>query len=246
MIIDIPALKQLWKQAFGDPEAFIDGFFHTGFRPDRCQCIYREDQLAAALYWFDCLWQGKKLAYVYAVATGEAFRGQGICRKLMADTHAHLKKHGYAGAVLVPGSTALFSMYEKMGYRGFCPMEKKTVLAAGETVQLRPVNPDAYGQLRQAYLPEDAVVHQGEILRFAAGFADFYTDGECLFCGTGEEGSFYFQEFLGDREKIPGILKALGVKKGTVRLPGGQTPFAMYYKLTDEPGMPAYFGIPLD
>ena len=246
MIIDVPALRQLWEQAFGDTQAYIDGFFHTGFCPDRCGCIYQDGQLAAALFWFDCLWQKKKLAYVYAVATEKAFRGRGMCRKLMEQTHNHLKAEGYTGAVLVPGNEGLYSMYGKMGYRGFCPMEKKLVMAAGESVQLRLVSPDAYGQLRQVYLPEDAVVQERALLQFAAGFVDFYTDGECLFCGTGEADTFYFQEFLGDPEKIPGILKALGVKKGIVRLSGGEKPFAMYHKLTHDLGMPSYFGIALD
>ena len=246
MIIDVPALTQLWKQAFGDTEEFIDGFFRTGFYPDRCRCMYQDGQLAAALYWFDCLWQKKKLAYIYAVATDEAFRGQGICRKLMEDTHDHLKKQGYAGAVLVPGNEALFSMYGKMGYRGFCPMEKQTVLPAGKAAQLRQVRFEAYGQLRCSRLSANAVVQQEDALRFAAGFAEFYTDGESLLCGTVQEDTFYFQEFLGDREKLPGILKALGVKKGIVRLSGGQNPFAMYRTVTDEEEMPSYFGLALD
>ena len=87
----IPALRQLWKQAFGDPDAFLDGFFETGFSPDRCRCIMLDQQILAALYWFDCTWNGKKIAYLYAVATDLQYRGNGLCRALMENTHLHLK-----------------------------------------------------------------------------------------------------------------------------------------------------------
>ena len=36
---DIPALKALWQEAFGDEEAFLDCFFSTAFSPKRCRCV---------------------------------------------------------------------------------------------------------------------------------------------------------------------------------------------------------------
>ena len=49
----IPQLKALWQQAFGDTAAFIDNFFATGFAPVRCRCLTLDGDVAAALYWFD-------------------------------------------------------------------------------------------------------------------------------------------------------------------------------------------------
>ena len=72
MITDTPPvaqLKQLWQQAFGDPEAFIDAFFRTGFSPNRCRCIQKDGRVATMLFWFDCQCRGEKLAYLYGVAT---------------------------------------------------------------------------------------------------------------------------------------------------------------------------------
>ena len=71
----------LWQQAFGDSRVFIDGFFRTGYSPDRCRFLERDGRLAAILYWFDCQWAGKKVAYIYSVATDKDFRGQGLCRR---------------------------------------------------------------------------------------------------------------------------------------------------------------------
>lgn len=90
----LPQLRQLWKVSFGDSEEFLDSFFSLAFAPERCRCVTEAGQLTAALYWFDCSCRGEKMAYLYAVATAEASRGQGLCRALMEDTHGHLRKLG--------------------------------------------------------------------------------------------------------------------------------------------------------
>lgn len=238
-------LRQLWKQAFGDSDAFLDGFFATGFAPERCRCITWNDRVAAALYWFDCQWAGKKLAYIYAVATDSDFRGKGFCRRLMADTHAHLEKLGYHGAVLVPGSRELFDMYEKFGYRGFSPRLWQEVTAAPEETAIRALTGAEYGEKRRARLGSGGVLQEGPALNYLSTFAGFYEAAECLFCGGGEE-AFLFQEFFGPIEAVPGILAALKAKAGRVPCPDRGQDYAMYYPLTGDGDMPTYFGLALN
>lgn len=242
---DISALRQLWQQAFGDTDAFLDGFFQTGFSPNRCRCIKQDGQLAAALYWFDCRWEGKKLAYLYAVATNEYFRGQGLCRALMEDTHRHLKMLGYAGAVLVPGNKGLFALYKKLGYTPFCRMQTITIAAGEQPADIHPVSEDTYNLLRQQMLPASSVIQEQQTLDFAATFCQFYRGETALMCLSREDNTLYFQEYLGDSNLLPGIVKALGGQKGVVCLPGG-SPIAMYHSLTHDKEMPAYLGIPLN
>lgn len=238
-------LKALWREAFGDPERFIEAFFQKGFSRSRCRCLCENGQLAAALYWFDCRWGEKKLAYIYGVATAKAFRGKGLCAALMEQTHTHLRSVGYDGAVLVPAGDSLYSMYEKMGYRGFSPMEKREIIPAGLQA-VREITPEEYARLRKQRLPENGIVQEGDTLDFLAAYVRFYTAGEALFCAAREENSLYFQEFFGDPEKLPGIAAALAAEKAAVRLPGGDKPFAMYRGFTDDNAMPGYFGIALD
>ena len=114
---DIPALRSLWREAFGDEDSFLDAFFGTAYSPDRARVAMIDGNVAGALYWFDCSLEGRKYAYIYAVATAKSYRGRGVCTALMRDTHSHLKDGGYSGAVLVPGDAPLFAFYEKMGYR---------------------------------------------------------------------------------------------------------------------------------
>ena len=248
MTIDFPRsiqpLKALWKQAFGDTDAFIDNFFQTGFAPQRCRCIYENDKPVSVLYWFDCLWQNRPVAYLYAIATDKQFRGQGYFRELLENTHAYLAGLGYAGAVLVPAEDSLFGMYEKLGYQGFCCLEPVTISAGKISVPVRTVAPVTFLQERNARLPENALQHQMPALDFVHTYAQFYMAENCIFCAAKENSTIYFQEFFGDSAALPGIIRALGAEKCVIRLPGSR-PFAMYYDLSEN-GMPDYFNIPLD
>lgn len=243
---DIPALRQLWQQAFGDSDAFLDGFFATGFSPARCRCLHLEGGLASALYWFDCRWKEKKVAYLYAVATEAAFRGRGLCRTLMEDTHRHLRLQGYSGAALVPGNEGLFSLYKKLGYRPFCPMRTVTVDAGEPAITPRSISPDSFLLQRRNRLPENGLLQGKETVAFLATFAQFYTAGDALFAVAREESTLHFQEYLGDPGLLGGVIAALGAKKGIVHLPGGNRNTAMYLPLNGGKALPAYLGIPLN
>ena len=241
----IPNLRQLWQQAFGDTAAFLDGFFATGFAPDRCRCVLWEDRVLAAHYWFDCTWHGKKIAYLYAVATDEACRGQGLCRALVENTHLHLKLQGYAGTVLVPGTPSLAAMYEKLGYQTFLWAQKQEI-SAGVPLPLTRISAAEYNAARNARLPENAVSHSAEAIAFLATYCDFYKGPDFLLAAAKEENTLHIQEYLGDPDKLPGITAALDAKTATLRLPGGSTPFGMFHSLTGSTQTPTWFGIALD
>ncbi len=249
MIIDFPhdtqPLKSLWKQAFGDTDAFIDGFFQTGFAPRRCRCVYAGDQPVSVLYWFDCLWQGKPVAYLYAIATDKQFRGQGLFRELLQNTHEHLSAGGYVGAVLVPAEAELFAMYEKLGYRAIPGMTKTTVFAQESTVSLHKLSPEEYLQKHISGIPENGIRHQLAALKFADTYTDFYATQNCHFCAGKEQETLYFQEYCGDTALLPGLIWELGAEKGIVPLPG-DAPFALYHSLDGSNDLPAYFTMALD
>lgn len=243
----IPALRALWQEAFGDTDAFLDTFWNTAFSADRCRCVTVDDGLAAALYWFDCECMGNRLAYIYAVATGREYRGRGICRALMEDTHDHLTALGYRGAVLVPGSEALFSMYAGMGYGSGMQIREFSCAAAENAVAVQSVDAKTYGRLRRAMLPENAVIQEGENLDFLQTQAELYVGTDFLLAVRREGDTLEGIELLGNGDAAPGILKALDCKSGVFRMPGEGKPFAMYHALgTCGLPAPAYFGIAFD
>lgn len=230
-------LRRLWKEAFGDTDAFLDSFFETAFSPERCRYIMIDGCVAAVLYWLDCRCDGEKLAYIYAVATAKMHRGKGLCRALMEDTHTHLKAAGYASSILVPGEKALFAMYEKMGYAPFGGMDTISC-QAGAPVSMQELSPTEYAALRTRYLPYRGVEQDG--MEFLASYAKLYAGSDFILAANEETGL----ELLGNTAVAPGIVAALGKKEGRFRIPGN-TPFAMYRPLTDFPA-PGYFGIAFD
>ena len=238
---DIPGLRQLWKLAFGDTDAFLDSFFGTAYSPDRCRLLKIQGTVAAALYWFDCSVENQKTAYVYAVATHPDFRGQGLCRKLMQETHSLLKAQGYDSVVLVPQDTGLRKMYAAMGYRDATSVSEFTC-EPGDPIPLSEVDADTYAALRRTFLPAGSVVQEGENLRFLTTYARFYRGEDCLLAVSGSQ----ILELLGSRENAPGIVAALGLEAGSFRTPGKDTPYAMFLPLAETAHMPTYFGFAFD
>lgn len=243
----VSELRMLWKEAFGDTDAFLDTFWKTAFSADRCRCVMVGDCLAAALYWFDCEYMDDRIAYIYAVATAGKYRGRGICRALMEDTHDHLAALGYRGAVLVPGSEALFSMYAGMGYGNRIQIREFSCEAIEKAVAAQSVDAKTYGRLRRAMLPENAVIQEKENLYFLQTQAEFYAGSDFLLAARREGDTLHGIELLGNEDAAPGILKALDCKSGVFRMPGKGKPFAMYRELgAGDTPMPAYFGIAFD
>jgi len=243
-----PALRQLWKEAFGDTDAFLDTFFQTAFSPERCRCITLEDgTVPAALYWFDCLYEGLPIAYVYAVATLKAYRSRGLSHKLMEETHRFLKESGYMGVLLVPGNEGLFRFYAGMGYRT-CSSINEFICTRGEVpASIEKIDTEAFSALRKAMLPHGGILQERENLRFLETQAQFYTGKDVLLAAREENGELFCLELLGDVLAAPGILNALGYEKGLFRGPGEGRDFAMYYPFHDTaPVLPYYFGFAFD
>jgi predicted N-acetyltransferase YhbS len=236
---DIPQLRLLWQEAFGDTDAFLDVFFSVAFAPERCRCVMENGQVAAALYWFSCESGGQPLAYIYAVATSMQFRGQGLCRKLMAHTHTQLKKLGYAGAILVPGDPGLRKMYRAMGYEDVTGVEHFSY-KAGAPIPLERIDGEQYAALRRARLPQNAVLQEGENLRFLEKMARFYRGEDFILCAVQEEDRLTALELLGNTAAASGIVAALGCREGTFTVPG-EEPFAMGMAFTPDFQKPTYF-----
>ena len=243
----ISALRGLWREAFGDTDEFLDIFWQTAYSPDRCRCITVNEEVAAALYWFDCLYEGSPIAYLYAVATAKAHRGQGLCRRLMEDTHRHLAARDYAGAILVPGEESLFRFYERLGYRVCSGVRSFSCDAGDAACAIRGLGTAEYAALRRQFLPRGGVVQEGENLAFLADQAAFYAGEDFVLAARREGETLVGIELLGDPAAAPPAVHALGCTCGTFRTPGNEMPFAMYLPLdggTLPP--PAYFGLAFD
>ena len=235
--METDALKTLWTECFGNEENWIDAFFSTAFDPNHVCCLNRQGSLAAGLCWMDTFCDGRPLAYLYAIATDPEHRQQGLCRELMGKTHDLLARQGYAGAILVPGDEGLRQMYGKMNYVNFDGI-RRFCAEAGEPIPIRQLSPVEYGALRREYLPAGGVVQENGAMEFLASWAELYAGADFLLAMSGDFGL----ELLGNADAAPGILGALGLERGSFRVPG-EEPFAMFRSLSEDDWQPGYFGL---
>lgn len=241
---EVPGLRKLWKQAFGDTDEYLDLFFNIGFAPERSLCALDGDAVAAAMYWLDAECCGKGIAYLYAVATDPAYRGRGLCRRLTEEAHRILKERGYSGAILVPAEPGLFAMYAKMGYET-CSSVTEWQVPAGKPIRLSPLTRAEYARCRRDHLPVGAVIQEGETLNLLEAMGEFYSGDGVLLAVTDNGDAIWVPELLGDKSKAPGIVAALGAKTGKFRGSGEEKPFAMYHSFDGSPA-PTYLGFALD
>lgn len=239
-------LRSLWKTAFGDKDDFLDLFFSSAFSPERCRCITEGGEILAALYWFDTSCQGQKLAYLYAIATDPAYRNQGLCRRLIADTGELLKSRGYAGMLLVPEDENLSRMYARMGFESCTTVSEFLCAPEIPAAAIHKIDAATYARTRQILLPKGSVIQEGENLAFLETQATFYSGPGCLAAVTINGEKLHCHELLGDAAAAPQILTALGLSMGFFRCPGKGKPFAMLHPLTGDCPVPAYFGLAFD
>ena len=206
---DIPKLRQLWKDCFGDSDSFLDLFFSLAYAPERSLILKEGNTLIGAAYWFDCSMADKKMAYEYAIAISPSHQNRGLGTALVEALHAVLLKKGYDAALLVPGAENLRRFYGRLGYRTCSYRQTEVALPS-----LSPISPAQYARLRRQLLPENGVVQEGENLSFLSALADFYRGEGCIAALSREDGS---------------CLELLGVP-----FAGDTVPYAMVKSLTND------------
>jgi len=242
----IPQLRRLWKEAFGDTDVFLDGFFESGFSPDRCRCIVEKDEVVSALYWFEGICRNQRFAYLYAVATAQSHRGRGLFTALLGDVKQILAAQSFDGILLVPENEGLARMYEKLGFSCCTAVDRCTVAAAEVSAAVREIGAAEFAAIRRTLLPEGAVLQEGAVLPFLASQYRFFAGDDFLAIGQVYEGKLHCQEFLGEKSAMAGLVKATGAQAGAFRTVGTGTPFAWYLPLTARCVKPVYFALALD
>ena len=241
---EIPSLRKLWKQAFGDTDAYLDLFFTRGFDREKSLCAMDGDQVAAAMYWLDAEYGGKQIAYLYAVATHPAHRGLGLSGRLLAWADDHFRTLNIPAVTTVPATPSLHNFFAANGFREcFCHDELlPTPNAHPLPCTLHPISPAGYSTFREEFLshsphirlPEDAIRYQDGCSRISGGglYAAEAPSGRCILCAEGmEDGTLLVKELLGQPsacDEIMGELhRILPGFSGICRRPGSGIPFGM-------------------
>ncbi len=247
MCDEIRELKELWKEAFGDSDAFLEIFFTRVYSKHRTRIQRTDGRISSALYFFTCEFNNKKIAYLYAIATKTEFRNRGLCSTLMKDTHSYLKAQGYAGAILCPASDSLFGFYEKMGYKTCAYIDEEGAYAEKGDITLKKISGEEYMRLRRELLPQMGVIQEKENLDFLKTETEFYISDEALFASRRSKGELFVLEFWGNKRLFGKIAYAMGCEKGVFRSMGNKKPFAMYLPFNpSDTDYPEYLGFAFD
>lgn len=141
---DMAGIIALWQEAFHE----------TPVLPDCISFVAEQDgQIVCMLHALPQILKtdtDRKAAYLYAIATKKEYRGQGLCRKLMAYAESVLDADC---CVLVPASESLFDFYGGLGYETAFT-RSRTKFDGGEEITQKE-----YLSLREGLLPMAHMVY---------------------------------------------------------------------------------------
>ena len=249
---DLPQLKKIWQDCFGDPTGYIDLYFTHYWQPERLFVLEEAGAARAMCAWFDFSLGGAPAAYFYAVATEPAYQGRGFCRQLMAYAEAELEKQGIRQFLLVPGEESLFRFYAAMGYEmaGAIGSADVKVPLPG---QVRPLSAGEYLRRRNEIAPANAVGYTGAQIRYQQLLCDYSGGGLFALGDTGcavverlSGTTLLVKEVLGFDPLLAGshLLHHCGGSHAIVRFPDDtDKPFCMGKRITRTP---CYLGLAFD
>lgn len=109
-------MRELWHDIFGDEYHEIDSFFVR--HSDAIPVIHEEEnRVVSMLFVVPLQMWGKRVAYIYAVATHPDYRGRGLASQLLGKALKMIEESGdYEVAALIPSSTYSKHLYEKLGF----------------------------------------------------------------------------------------------------------------------------------
>ena len=244
---DIPQLKALWKQGFGDSDEDIQKFFNTVWPNAGGFCADEEGKLLAMVFALPvtlaAAGETKKAVYLYALTTHERHRRQGICKKLLAYAEKELKKKYVSCMLLVPASDQLAAYYEGLGFTQTPSVQLMDMQEQKPAGEAQEISAQAYAGLRETILFEiPHVQYDKTLLDYEACHYKFYqlqianSFGCAAVCA--KDGGCVVDELLPDAAFLPALATAVPADRWYVKCPGQTNAFAMVKWLEEED--PAY------
>ena len=158
----IPALKKLWKEAFGDDDRYIDFFFNNRFRGENT-FVYMKNGfpvsmatvLNASLY---CNGAFLPAGYIYGVATSAVHRGKGLSTAILEHINGI-----YPATFLVPAAGELFDFYKKRGFTPAFSLNEFNLHACDlqtppKKITGKPVSPGEYKAIRDCHFQKNGYI----------------------------------------------------------------------------------------
>ena len=236
-------LRPLWRDGFGDTEAFMACYEARMFRPDRIELAMLGDEATAMLTVIPAVLRmadgtAVPSGCVYGVATRRQYRRQGIATRILETAVRRRLGHSMDCIAVVPDTPSLFPYYGR-AMNASTAFYLRTVQATAELLcahpALRPeaVRAEDYGPVREAGLRGrthmewdlEALAFQEEICREDRGGLFLFPDapGCCAAVARREDGSLLVYELLAPEDLLAaclgGLLDEMSAKVAEVRLP---------------------------
>lgn len=228
--------RKLYETVFAeDPPRFVDYYYRRRASVNEIYAAVDEKGIHGMVHLNPCRvsWQGEELtlSYIVAVATEEAYRGQGIMGKLLGMALEEMDRRGEPFTFLMPAAEAIYTPY---GFRRAWPWRwEEDAAPAGEIRTVLPAEKctdETLGQLSRRV--NDALSRQFSLfdLRSAGYYRDLQeqqeaSGGELRICFD-KEGPCFAR--CTEKEKFPPMMARIVNRKSFLARTGGEgeEPFA--------------------
>lgn len=114
---DERSMMRLWRDVFGDEPSDIEAFM-VGCRPLARTFVSRcGDDVVAMLHVVELVGAECRVAYIYAVATAEDYRGRGLASELLTEALAWIdQSKKFDCAMLIASNDAARRLYRRFGF----------------------------------------------------------------------------------------------------------------------------------
>ena len=162
---DVPMMKRLWIEVFGDEPQLVDRFFELLPSMGTALCAFSGDEFLGSVYLLQSeIWENgrfsKKLAYMYALAVEPGARGFGVGGKLVRVARRFCWENDLGVLCMLPAEASLYGWYARIaGFfpASFCEYEE---IAAGEEIDgITELCADEYGFRRGELLKDQNYVN---------------------------------------------------------------------------------------
>lgn len=149
---DIPALCEIWKACFNDPEDYIEFFYRENFGCVTAAVYVIDDRPVSMLHWFDSSFVNGDVRscakYLYAGGTAPEYRRNGYYGELFRYVKDLAKNNGFA-LFGKPARRELIPYYQTLGFEPDACFRLITVQPDGIVpVGISPLSPEKYNRMR--------------------------------------------------------------------------------------------------
>lgn len=110
-------IRELWKEVFGDSREDIDHFLVRFYNPSRCFTHSIAGKVISMLHLVPLSYGNTQSGYIYAVATAEPYRGQGVASTLINRAIEYSKRaKKYHNLLLIPANEQASRLYARSGF----------------------------------------------------------------------------------------------------------------------------------